>query len=254
MHMSESGIVRLRLKIAIKCVVTTLLLWVAFRTVDIGAVSRLLSGLDPLWAASAVFLTALIVIFDAVLFVEVLRMFSRRMQFGTAMGVEAAGVIDAVGPSVNGFKAGDRVTYTGSPLGAYSTERVMIAPATIARIEKRRGQPAERIVAALIDAPRSTTAISSTSLALKSMPGFHRLPGTQVVRIAAPIKIASTSASIHVLPENTSSISAKAYPAAATSEQSTNPGRIRPKVRSDEALIGITIVMKRNASVRLRRR
>jgi len=41
------------------------------------------------------------------------------------MGVEAAGVIDAVGPSVNGFKAGDRVTYTGSPLGAYSTERVM---------------------------------------------------------------------------------------------------------------------------------
>ena len=41
------------------------------------------------------------------------------------MGVEAAGVIDAVGPSVNGFNVGDRVTYTGSPLGAYSTERVM---------------------------------------------------------------------------------------------------------------------------------
>jgi len=41
------------------------------------------------------------------------------------MGVEAAGVIEAVGPSVNGYKVGDRVTYTGSPLGAYSTERVM---------------------------------------------------------------------------------------------------------------------------------
>ena len=39
------------------------------------------------------------------------------------MGVEASGVIEAVGPDVNGFEVGDRVTYTGSPLGAYSTER-----------------------------------------------------------------------------------------------------------------------------------
>ena len=41
------------------------------------------------------------------------------------MGVEASGVIEAVGPGVNGFRIGDRITYTGSPLGAYSTERVM---------------------------------------------------------------------------------------------------------------------------------
>ena len=41
------------------------------------------------------------------------------------MGVEASGVIEAVGPDVTGFAVGDRVTYTGSPLGAYSTERVM---------------------------------------------------------------------------------------------------------------------------------
>ena len=41
------------------------------------------------------------------------------------MGVEASGVIEAVGPDVNGYQPGDRVTYTGSPLGAYSTERVM---------------------------------------------------------------------------------------------------------------------------------
>jgi NADPH:quinone reductase len=32
-----------------------------------------------------------------------------------------------VGPGVRGFAEGDRVTYTGSPLGAYSTERVMTA-------------------------------------------------------------------------------------------------------------------------------
>lgn len=43
------------------------------------------------------------------------------------MGVEAAGTIEAVGEGVTGFAAGDRVTYTGSPLGAYSQERVMPA-------------------------------------------------------------------------------------------------------------------------------
>lgn len=41
------------------------------------------------------------------------------------MGVEAAGVIEEIGPGVADFAVGDRVTYTGSPLGAYSTERVM---------------------------------------------------------------------------------------------------------------------------------
>jgi len=43
------------------------------------------------------------------------------------MGVEAAGVVEAVGPGVADFAEGDRVTYTGSPLGAYSTTRVMPA-------------------------------------------------------------------------------------------------------------------------------
>jgi NADPH:quinone reductase-like Zn-dependent oxidoreductase len=41
------------------------------------------------------------------------------------LGVEAAGVVEAVGEGVTEFGEGDRITYTGSPLGAYSTERVM---------------------------------------------------------------------------------------------------------------------------------
>jgi len=47
------------------------------------------------------------------------------------MGVEAAGTIVSVGAGVSGFAPGDRVTYTGSPLGAYSTERVMPAASLI---------------------------------------------------------------------------------------------------------------------------
>ncbi|WNC92583.1 quinone oxidoreductase [Paraburkholderia sp. FT54] len=42
------------------------------------------------------------------------------------MGVEAAGVVEAVGEGVTNVAAGDRVTYTGfiNTLGAYSTERL----------------------------------------------------------------------------------------------------------------------------------
>jgi NADPH2:quinone reductase len=52
-------------------------------------------------------------------------------QLPAGMGVEGAGVIEAVGPGVTDFTEGDRVTYTGSPLGAYSTERVMPAASLI---------------------------------------------------------------------------------------------------------------------------
>jgi len=41
------------------------------------------------------------------------------------IGVEASGVVEAVGEGVTNVAPGDRVAYTGSPLGAYSTCRVM---------------------------------------------------------------------------------------------------------------------------------
>ena len=42
-------------------------------------------------------------------------------------GLEAAGVVEAVGDAVEGFQAGDRVAYGAGPLGAYAQERVMPA-------------------------------------------------------------------------------------------------------------------------------
>lgn len=43
------------------------------------------------------------------------------------LGVEGAGIVEAAYAGVTHVAEGDRVTYTGSPLGAYSTERIMPA-------------------------------------------------------------------------------------------------------------------------------
>jgi NADPH2:quinone reductase len=41
----------------------------------------------------------------------------------SGLGTEGAGVVEAVGAGVTDFRAGDRVAYCTSPVGAYSTER-----------------------------------------------------------------------------------------------------------------------------------
>jgi len=45
--------------------------------------------------------------------------------FPTGIGLESAGVIDAVGPEVDGFSVGDRVAYAGMPEGSYAEERIV---------------------------------------------------------------------------------------------------------------------------------
>jgi NADPH2:quinone reductase len=45
----------------------------------------------------------------------------------SGLGAEAAGVVEEVGPGVSDIKAGDRVAYGNSPLGAYAEARVMPA-------------------------------------------------------------------------------------------------------------------------------
>jgi NADPH:quinone reductase len=53
------------------------------------------------------------------------------VQLPAGLGVAGAGVVESVGDGVSQVRQGDRVTYTGSPLGAYSTERVMPAESLI---------------------------------------------------------------------------------------------------------------------------
>ena len=45
----------------------------------------------------------------------------------SGVGLEAAGVVEAVGAGVTWVRKGDRVAYSGGPPGAYATERVMPA-------------------------------------------------------------------------------------------------------------------------------
>jgi NADPH2:quinone reductase len=45
----------------------------------------------------------------------------------SGLGLEGAGVVEAVGPGVDDLKAGDRVAYAGGPPGSYSEVRVMPA-------------------------------------------------------------------------------------------------------------------------------
>jgi len=45
----------------------------------------------------------------------------------SGLGTEAVGVVEEIGPGVTEVKVGDRVAYSGGPLGAYSEERIMPA-------------------------------------------------------------------------------------------------------------------------------
>ncbi len=42
-------------------------------------------------------------------------------------GMEGAGVVEEVGPDVEGFRVGDRVAYAGGPIGSYAQRRLMPA-------------------------------------------------------------------------------------------------------------------------------
>jgi NADPH:quinone reductase len=50
-----------------------------------------------------------------------------KLPLPSGIGLEAAGVVEAVGPGVTDIKAGDRIAYCGGPPGSYAEARVMPA-------------------------------------------------------------------------------------------------------------------------------
>src|SRR5439155_17535090 len=119
--MSSNGMNRVPLKLAIKCLVTAALLWLAFRKVDLGAVTAVLSGLNPLWAAAALLLVSLIILSDAMLLSGVLHMFERRVLFATALLYSIVGwFFSNVAPSTIGgdIFRGVQLSRVGMPVGA----------------------------------------------------------------------------------------------------------------------------------------
>lgn len=65
-------------------------------------------------------------------------------------GMEAVGVVTAVGPGLTGRKVGDLVAYAGTPMGAYAEEQIL---------------PAEKVV----PVPPSVDPIIAASIMLKGM-------------------------------------------------------------------------------------
>ena len=75
------------------------------------------------------------------------------------IGLESAGVVEAIGPEVTGFAVGDRVAYAGMPEGSYAELRVVPTARLIARARghrhgRCRGQLVSRRHSAQIPLPR----------------------------------------------------------------------------------------------------
>lgn len=108
-------------KFAIRCAITSLLLWLAFRTVDVGTVSTLLLGLDWRWAFAALLLTGFLILSDAMLLGAVMRILGSRVPRRTAFLYSLVGwFFSNVAPSTVGgdIFRGIQLSRVGTPVGA----------------------------------------------------------------------------------------------------------------------------------------
>jgi NADPH:quinone reductase len=85
------------------------------------------------------------------------------LQFPSGLGLEAAGVVEAVGEGVTSLKPGDRIAYGTGPIGAYAQERNL---------------PANR----LVKLPPSISDETAAGMMLKGMTARYLLRATYVVK------------------------------------------------------------------------
>ena len=90
------------------------------------------------------------------------------LQLPSGIGLEAAGVVEAVGPDVGGIAAGDRVAYGGGPIGAYAEHRLM---------------PAAR----LVKVPGGVTDEQAAAVLMKGMTVEYLLNRTYPVKAGEPV-------------------------------------------------------------------
>jgi NADPH:quinone reductase len=99
----------------------------------------------------------------------------------SGMGLEAAGVIEALGPGVKGFKVGDRVAYgVGAALGAYSQER---------------NYPANR----LVKLPKAIKDETAAGMMLKGMTARYLLRATYNVKRGETIMVHAAAGGVGVI-------------------------------------------------------
>src|SRR5271169_2441609 len=98
----------------------------------------------------------------------------------SGLGSEAAGVIEEVGPGVSGLKPGDRVAYSGGPIGAYADERVM---------------PADR----LVPVPNGITDQQAAAMMLKGMTAWYLVRRTHPVKRGETILIHAAAGGVGLI-------------------------------------------------------